>query len=63
MKVRSKVDALYPLVKYQLDDILKGLPVVIENYQEAQRTAAEHSHMNQIVENACEHEFQIAKED
>jgi hypothetical protein len=58
----QKFEALYPIVKYRLDDILKGLPAAIENYQAAQRTREDHYHMWQKVVNACSHEFRAAKE-
>jgi hypothetical protein len=55
----QKFGALYPLVKYRLDEILKGLPVAIENYQ----IRTDYFHVRQKAENTCKHEFRVAKEE
>jgi hypothetical protein len=55
----QKIGALYPLVKYRLDEILKGLPVAIENYQ----IRTDYFHVRQKAENTCKHEFRVAKEE
>ena len=57
----QKFEAIYPLVKYRLDEILKGLPVAIENYQMTQMMRIDHFQMLQKVENTCKHEFRAAK--
>ncbi|CAN5463415.1 hypothetical protein BH18THE2_BH18THE2_20500 [soil metagenome] len=51
-------EALYPIVKYQLDAILKGLPIAIENYQ----IRTDYYQIRRRLKNNCKHEFQVAKE-
>jgi hypothetical protein len=51
-------EALYPLVKYQLDAILKRLPLAIEYYQ----IRTDYFQIRRKVENTCQHKFQVAKE-
>lgn len=51
-------ESLYPLVKYRLDTILKRLPSAIEKYQ----IHTDYFQIRRKVENACKHEFLVAKE-
>jgi predicted transcriptional regulator len=62
IELGQKFEALYPIVKFRLDQILEGLPIAIENYQMAQRIREDHFHMWQKIVNACKHEFRVAKE-
>jgi hypothetical protein len=54
----QKFQALYPIVKYRLDQILEGLPTAIENYQ----VSTDYFRIRQKVVDTCEHKFQGAKE-
>lgn len=51
-------EALYPLVKHQLDTILERLPIAIENYQ----IRTDYYQIRRKVENTCKHEYKVTKE-
>jgi hypothetical protein len=58
----QKFEIIYPLLKYSFDDIMRKLPLAIENYQMAQSVRIDHFHARQKVTNNCKHEFRVAKE-
>jgi hypothetical protein len=51
-------EALYPVIKYQLDTTLERLPLAIEKYQ----IRTDYFQIRRKVENSCKHEFKVAKE-
>ena len=51
-------EALYPVVKYQLDTTLERLPIAIEKYQ----IQTDDFQTRRKVENSCNHKFKVAKE-
>jgi Winged helix-turn-helix DNA-binding len=49
---------LYPLIKYQLDEVLEKLPLAVDNY----KVREDHYHEMARIQNTCKHEYRIAKD-